>query len=116
MPTSPSGAAAVTSELDDKIQRTRRLGRNLERIFTTEDDDESIKASLHVAWTIVINDIELAGDSNLKKRVRNRSEFYSYVASGSDEEQELTNLLKRMVRNEVPWEELLEHGTLLTSL
>jgi hypothetical protein len=102
------------SELDDKTRGFSE--RNLERLFTTEDDDDNIKVNLDVALTIVRKYIRLAGDSNLKKRVRNESEFRSYVVPGSDEEQELTNLLKRMARKEVPWKDLFENSTLLMSL
>jgi hypothetical protein len=66
--------------------------------------------------TLIGVTIELAGDSKLKKRVRNESEFRSYAARGSEKEQELTNLLKRMARKEVPWEDLFENGISLMSL
>jgi hypothetical protein len=106
-------ATGTRSKLEKAIQHAcKRIRRN----FSTEDDDDDIKQNLDIAWAVVGSAIQLAGDSNLKKRVKNQFEFYSYVAPGSNEERELTNLLKSMAKEEVPWEDLFNNGTLLSSL
>ena len=112
--TPASGTAAATSKLDEETRIF--LQQNFELNFTTEDADDTIKRKLNIALTIVGNAIELAGDSDLEKRVRNKSEFRSYAARGSEKEQELTNLLKRMARKEVPWKDLFQNSTSLMSL
>ena len=110
-PTPPSASGTVVAKLSPKIIQS------FSTLFSPDqnDSDAIIKAILDFAWLKVNNAIQVAGDSKLKRRVRNQSEFNSYVAHGSNEEQ-LVNLLKRMAKKEVPWEELFENGTLLTSL
>ena len=102
----------ATSKYESAVQDACQV---LRTIFSTEDGDDIINKKLNVAWVTVSDTIEKAGDSKLKKSVRNRPEFSSYVAPGSNEEQQLINLLKRMAKKEVPWEELFENGKLLMS-
>jgi hypothetical protein len=60
--------------------------------------------------------ISQAGDSNQKGRLKNQSEFEAYVKPGSDGERELIKFLRSMAKQEVPWRDLLDNGTLFSSL
>jgi hypothetical protein len=108
-PTPPSASGTVMAKLSPESIQI------FSEIFSPDRNDAIIKTGLGFAWMKVHDAIQAVGDSKLKTRVRNQSEFKSYVAHGSNEEQ-LVNLLKRMAKKEVPWEELFENGTLLTSL
>ena len=71
---------------------------------------------LGTAWVNADDVISGAGDSDLKKRFRNMSEFRSYVTPGSNEERKLINLLRNIAEGQVPWEDLFLNGNLLSSL
>ena len=113
MPSSASGTVATGSELEKTIQIVCRW---LEGRFKAEHGDDSIKKGLDFAWFAVRQVILKAGDSNQKECLKNESEFNAYVTSGSDGERELIKLLRRMAKQEVPWRDLFDNGTLILSL
>ncbi|KAI0278136.1 hypothetical protein BGY98DRAFT_558024 [Russula aff. rugulosa BPL654] len=104
-PSSASGAVVPGSKLDQAIQDARA---ELEDNFRAELDDNRIRKRLGIAWFIVGNAIEEAEDSKLKKSLKDKSEFFSYVSPGSDNERELINLLRSMAAQEVPWSDLFK--------
>jgi hypothetical protein len=89
----------------------------LKGIFDAARSDDWIKQYLNLIRGGVVGYVEQAGVSKLQERLRNETEFRSYVKPGSEGERELVNLLKRMAKSEVPWAELfqVENGTLLLS-
>jgi hypothetical protein len=97
---SASGTVAAGSKLEKAIQNACET---LGDVFKAEYDDDRIKDKLSHAWFSGQDVITRGEDSNLKKRLRTESKFNDYVAPGSNGEQELVNLLRRMVRQEVPW-------------
>ena len=82
-PSSVSGTVAAWSKLEEAIQGACGL---LESIFET--------------WFRTFRTIQQAGDSNLKGRLKNLSEFNTYVTSGSDGEREPIKLLRSMVKQD----------------
>jgi hypothetical protein len=111
-PSGASGAVVPGSKLDQAIQNA---GAELEDAFRAELDDNRIRNRLDFAWIKVRNAIDKAGDSKLMKRLKDESEFFSYVSPGSDNERELINLLRSMAAQEVPWRDLFKSGTSLSS-
>ena len=110
-PPSASGTVAADSNLEKSIQEAcEPFGR----IFLREDEDNWVKKSL--AWFAVGGAISRAEGSNQKERLRNKSEFMDYVMPGSHGERELIKLLKSTMKQEVPWRDLFENGTLLSPL
>ena len=89
---------------------------SLRRNFHPNDDDDEIKQNLNIARQIVDNFLSQAYDSKpkLKGRIRNQADFKAYVES-DEKKQELVNLLRSMAKKEVPWRNLFENGTLLSS-
>jgi len=112
-PPSASATVAAKSKLERSIQQACKT---LRRIFYPEDDDGEIQKNLGVAWVKVYGALSEAGDSNQKERLRNESEFNAYVRHGSNGERELIKLLRSMAKQEVPWRDLFDSGTLLSSL
>ena len=113
MPPSAGGTVASGAKLDKAIQDACKI---LDAIFKAHLDDDWIRYSLIFVWSQVHYAIEQAGDSNLEKRRRKKDEFDSYVTPGSDQERKLINLVRSMAKHEVPWKDLLQNGTLLSSL
>ena len=102
---SASGTVAAGPKLGNDIQEA------CEDIFKVEYDDNRIRNNLDYAWFQVCEVLEQAGDSNLKGRLKNKSEFRAHVKPGSDQEQELIDLVRSMAKGQVPWRDLLENGT-----
>jgi hypothetical protein len=67
--------------------------------------------NLDMVWVRVCGVLKQAGDSNLKRHLKNKSEFRAHVEPGSVHEQELINLVRSMAKGQVPWRDLLENGT-----
>jgi hypothetical protein len=113
--TPPSASRTVTegSGLDKAIQIA---SETLELNFKAENDDDVIKRRLGVAWIVVRDTIRDAGDPTWLQHFRTESEFASYVKRGSDGEQKLVNLLRRIAERQVPWKDLFINGTFLSSL
>jgi len=111
--TSASGNVAAGSELEEAIQEACEF---FEDVFKAEHDDNRIRRNLNGAWGTVRVALSRAGDSNLKGRLRDESEFRAYVKPGSDRVQELIKLVRSMAKGQVPWRDLFENGTLLSSL
>jgi hypothetical protein len=113
-PPSATGTAVTAgSELEKAIQKACGT---LELNFGAEHDDDWIKKTLYLALPMVSRAISQAGDSNQKGRLKNQSEFEAYVKPGSDGERELIKFLRSMAKQEVPWRDLLDNGTLFSSL
>lgn len=110
-PSSTIGTVPKKSKLEEAIEKACQV---LDAIF--KEDDNRIKNNLILAWAKVYSTLWEGGDSNLKARLRNESEFRNYVTPGSNEERELINSLKSMARRGVPWKDLFENSTLLSSL
>jgi hypothetical protein len=88
----------------------------LASLFRFRHDNDWIKRKLAVAWFIIHNALDSAGDPNMKKRLRNEPEFNAYLKSdGGRPERELIELLRSMANNQVPWSELVKNGTLLSA-
>jgi hypothetical protein len=88
----------------------------LGRIFLPEDNEDEIKKILGSAWYVVHNALSHAGDLNRRERLRNEDEFNAYVRPGSNGERKLLQLMGSMAKQQVPWRDLFENGTLLSSL
>jgi hypothetical protein len=82
-------------------------------VFKAKHDDNKLKERLGNAWSNVQRALSRAGDSNLRGHLRNESKFDAYNTPGSNREQELIKLLRRMAKKEVFWGELFKHGALL---
>jgi len=113
-PSTPPSASSVAakSKLEKSIQQACKT---LRRTFHPEDDDGEIQENMDVAMVKVYGALSQAGDSNLNDRFRNESEFRAYVRPGSNGERELVNLLRSMAKQEVPWRDLFDNGTSLSS-
>jgi hypothetical protein len=111
-PSIPRSSIPITIAAGPELDRAIE---DLQQFFRATDDDNMIRCTLGITRAIVHDLVNEAGDSNLQKHFRNESEFHSYVTDGSNGEQ-LVNLLRRMVKGEVPWEDLFKNGTLLSSL
>jgi hypothetical protein len=105
--TTPSGASGTVpakSKLEKAIDSACPI------LDALSADESWIKDNLCTFRAKVCSSLWQEGDSNLRARIRNESEFRIYVTSGSDEEQELIELLKSMARKEVPWKLLFENS------
>jgi hypothetical protein len=109
----PSAHPSTQLKLKKAIQESYE---SFEANFKAEHDDNRIKRSLSYAWATVYNVILEAGDPILTERLRDLSQFRKKVKSGSKEERELIDLLRSMVKRDVPWSDLFENGALLSSL
>jgi len=112
MPPSASATVAAGPKLEKAI-------KSLKANFKAEHDDDTIKGNLGVAWLNVYDvytDISTAGGTNQKERLKESSDFKKYVKSGSEGERKLITLLRSMAEQQVPWSELFENGTSLSSL
>ena len=112
-PQSASGTVAAGSKLEMQIQD---VCKSFRRTLLPEDDDDAIKKELGTTWFRVYNTLSKTGNSKLKDRLRNESEFKAYVRPGSNGERQLLTLLRSMAKQQVPWRNLFEHGTSLSSL
>jgi hypothetical protein len=112
---SASGNVTAGSELEKAIQSACAIIKDVFRAEYASDDDR-FRKNLSLLWFIVRRAISRAGDSNLKGRLRDQSEFRDYVMPGSDREQELIKLVRSMANGQVPWRVLFENGTLPSSL
>ena len=113
--TPPSASATVAA--GSKLEMTiRKACKSLSRIFQPEDDDDEIKENLNHAYYRVHDYVSEAGDSKLKSRLKNESEFKAYVSPGSNGERQLLSLVGSMAKQKVPWIKLFENGILLSSL
>jgi hypothetical protein len=112
-PPSASGTVATGSKLDKAIESACK---QLRRGFLPGDDDDWIKINLADAWNKVHSAISQAGGPNLKKRLRNKSEFLAHAKPESNVERELIKLVGSMAKGQVDWGDLFQHGTLLSSL
>jgi hypothetical protein len=106
-PPSASGTVAGNPELEKAVQAASLY---LKDVFKVEYDDDRIKNGLDIAWYKIHGAISRAGHSKMKARLRNESEFYAYVKTGS-KERELIKLLRCMSKEEEPWSKLFENGT-----
>src|SRR6266403_2243794 len=106
-PPSASGTIAAKSRLEKAIQAASLF---LKDVFKAEYDDDRIKNGLGIAWYNIHGAISRAGHSKMKARLRNESEFYAYVKTGS-KERELIELLRCMSKEDEPWSKLVENGT-----
>jgi hypothetical protein len=109
-PSTPNASGTVTagSRLERDIQIIRA-------IFLPQHDDDEIRKRLGNAWFIVHGALLEVGDSIVNERLKNESEFNADVGRGSKGERKLIALLRSMAKEEVPWRELFENGTLLSS-
>jgi hypothetical protein len=107
----PSARPSTQAKLEEAIQPVKLH-------IKAEHDDNSIKANLDIVWLFVNRAISQAGDSNQKRRLKSQSEFEAYVKSEGDVERELEliKLLRSMAKQEVPWRDLFDNGTLFSSL
>ena len=79
-----------------------------------ENDHDEIDIRLLNAWYNVHYAISHSGDLMQKERLRNESEFKAYVkVPGSNRERELVKFLRSFAKQEVPWRDLSQNGTLL---
>jgi hypothetical protein len=105
---SASGTVAAGPELENAIQLACE---SFEDIFKAVHDDNRIRMYLDILWLKVCGALEQAGDSDLKGRLKSKSEFCAHVEPESDQEQELINLVRSMANGQVPWRNLFENGT-----
>ncbi|KAF8498580.1 hypothetical protein F5888DRAFT_1802761 [Russula emetica] len=91
------------------------LSKNLRQtdIFLPQHDDDEIRKRLGNTWFIVHGALLQAGDSIVKERLKNESEFNADVGRGSKGERKLIALLRSMTKEEVPWRELYENEAFL---
>ncbi|KAF8491846.1 hypothetical protein F5888DRAFT_1637389 [Russula emetica] len=61
------------------------------------------------AWNKVYNTISQLGGPNLKKCLRNRSEFLAHAKPESNVERELIKLVRSMAKGQVDWGDLFQH-------
>jgi hypothetical protein len=109
-PPSLSTSSVAQSKLNEATQKACEF---LKHVFESRHDDEWIMDSLSVIWGKVHDALSNSRDSNLKQRLRDLSEFKSHVKPGSNRQRELINLVRRMAKGEVPWQDLLTNGTFL---
>jgi hypothetical protein len=108
----PSATVTAGSKLEMEIQDASEA---LRRMFLPEDDDDDIKKYLNTAWFYVHDALLRGGDSKLKERLKNESEFRAHVRPGSNGERSLLTLVRSMAKRQVPRRNLFEHGTFLSS-
>jgi hypothetical protein len=108
-PPPPSTVTAKTIS-EEAIEQAREI---LPKILSDDSADE-IRRRLRLIWSIVHDILHRTGNIT-KDRLRDEHEFNAYVKPGSHVEQELVELLRSMVNNQVPWSDLFENGTFLSS-
>lgn len=113
--TPPSTSDTVAAESELERRTIQEACKHLRLCFAPEDEDDEIKKNLYLALAIVHNALSLAGNSDMEKRIRNVSEFKSYVTSGSNRERELVKLLRSMAKQD-SWEDLFKNSTFLSFL
>ncbi|KAH9959793.1 hypothetical protein BC827DRAFT_1376981 [Russula dissimulans] len=102
-PPPPSTVTAKTIS-EEAIEQAREI---LPKILSDDSADE-IRRRLRLIWSIVHDILHRTGNIT-KDRLRDEHEFNAYVKPGSHVEQELVELLRSMVNNQVPWSDLFEN-------
>jgi hypothetical protein len=114
IPTSPpSATGTVTPETisDEVIERACKL---LPKILPADGAD-NIREKLEMIWFAVRKTLHRTGNIQIKDRVRNEHEFEAYVKPGSEREEELIKSVRSMQNAQVPWRDLFENGTFISS-
>jgi hypothetical protein len=109
-PPSPSASSPAQSKLQQATQEVCEY--YFRTVFTSGHDDKWIMANLGGIWYNVHETLSNSGDSDLEQRLRDKSEFKSHIKQ-SNRQHELINLVRRMAKGEVPWQDLFTNGTFL---